>query len=323
MNIDILFSIISYWGSYISPVVISYFLIYVFYNIFKTRWPELYFSNSDYASLYISFSPLRYFAFRLLPILIIVTMILGVFGKNISQSVINFLGISVGLFHALSTHGLALIKLLLNAKSIHTYFNKYFQLIFHFLSIIPVVLVAWFAAYISKTDFVLALIPTRVGLVDNLWSSFITALIAVYLYNIYKGQNVDSEEIFSKSYKSLNTQLIKYIEEYCKEKMADVRLVLAICVVENIQRPSWVRKLERIKSFVFKKGSYGIMQVQSKKYLNDKESVKLAVDNYFAGHPNYRPDSLDIRRLVERYNKDERYVDLVLHAYHYQHPILG
>mgnify|MGYP001588862971 CR=1 FL=1 len=176
-------------------------------------------------------------------------------------------------------------------------------------------------AAISKTEIVSNLTPTLSGLVDNIWSSLITALLAVYLYKIYQNQKVSQDELFDQSFKKLSPRLIKFIEEYCVEKMADKNLVLAICIVENIQRPSWLRKVEGIKSIIFRRGSYGIMQVQSDKLLNDEQSVKKAIDDFFAYNPHL--DILSIKHLTEKYNNDPRYVDLIEHAYHYLHPILG
>lgn len=319
MNISL--ADLTIFGNLIPPIVIAWGLITIFYSTFKSKFPELYFSTSDYTSLFLSVSPIRYVAFRLMPVLIIIAGILGIFKENIDQSNLYFLGLIIGSLYSFSTHGVALVKLAVSSKTIHTYFNKYFQVFVHIISILLILVTSLVGAAISKTEIASSLTPTFTGLVDNIWSSLITALLAVYLYKIYQNQQVSQDELFDQSFKKLSPKLIKFIEEYCAEKMADKNLVLAICIVENIQRPSWLRKVEGIKSLIFRRGSYGIMQVQSDKLLDDKQSVKKAIDDFFAYNPNL--DILNIRHLTEKYNNDLRYIDLVEHAYHYLYPILG
>src|SRR3989344_6789676 len=113
---------------YIFPLLISISLIRLFYRAFKNTWPELYFSVSDYTSLFISFSPIRYFSFILLPTLIISAFILSIFLRSYQIQNLALVGLLIGLSHTLGTNGVALWKLLTNDKTIHTFYNKYFQI---------------------------------------------------------------------------------------------------------------------------------------------------------------------------------------------------
>jgi hypothetical protein len=64
---------------------------------------------------------------------------------------------------------------------------------------------------------------------------------------------------------------------------ADASLALAVMVVENLQRPPWFRRLERLKGFIFKRGTYGIMQVAAPQPITDEESIIRAVRERLTG----------------------------------------
>lgn len=304
--------------SLIYSVLIAYVLIIIFYKLFQISWPDLYFSADDIASYSISISPLKYLAFRLAPVFIIVCFVLGTTGKKLSQEEINKIGLLIGLLYTTTTHGVAIVKLLVGSKSITIYLNKYFQYFYHFVSIIFITLSCYIAALISKTEYIADLTPSLSGLVDNIWSSIITALLAVYIYKIYQGNNINTYEIIDRAYKKIPANIVNSITDYCMQKNADATLVMAICIVESIQRPLWIRRVEWLKSLLFKHGSYGIMQVEAEKFVKDEESIKIAVDRYFANKHHMQLDEL--RALILSYNRDERYTDLVLFTYSYIQP---
>lgn len=300
--------------TYLLPLLLIFSLLKLFYKIFEINWPELYFSASDIAGYYISVTPIKYFAFRLAPVVISTTFILGIFSKNLNQNEINIIGIMAGLIYSLTTHGVAILKLLLHLKSVQTYINIYSQYLFHIFSFVLIIMCSFLAASISKTDPISNLTPTLPGLVDNVWSSLITGMIAVYLYKIYQGKDVEMDQIVNKSFKQIDPEIINFIDSYSLKRNADSVLVKAVCAIENIQRPLWVRQFEKFKSFFIKEGTYGIMQVHSPKFITDKESVKIAIDRYFENSQGISSDRIE--SLVRNYNADNRYVDLIMNAYY-------
>ena len=48
-------------------------------------------------------------------------------------------------------------------------------------------------------------------------------------------------------------------------------------LVESIQRPRWFRCLERLKGLIFRKGTYGLMQVKSPSPIGDRASIDRAL----------------------------------------------
>ena len=293
--------------------------IHIFYNAFKTRWPELYFSTSDQVDYFISVTATRYIAFRLLPVFMIIVIIFGSFG-NLSKIESSILGMTIGIIHSSLTNFVALVKILIGSKSVAKFHNKTSQIIIHIVSIILVTLTGFVAGLSSTTKVVSYIIPSREGLIDNIWSSLFTAIFAIYLYRIYEKNQVVEEILFQKSIDSISPDLIKYIDEYSLEHDVDNNLIKAIAIVENLQRPNWLRKLERIKSIFVKSGSYGIMQVKSDKYISDKESIRIAINKYFNKISNIRSEN-DLSEIVFTYNKNKDYNELVIKAYNHLKPL--
>ncbi|MEK6827288.1 MAG: hypothetical protein AABX99_02270, partial [Nanoarchaeota archaeon] len=101
---------------------------------------------------------------------------------------------------------------------------------------------------------------------------------------------------------------------------AKKELVLAICITENIERPAWVRKLERIKSYVFKSGTYGIMQVASATYINDLQSINDAVKKHFKGTAYISFSDDELKSQLTKYNSDSKFIEFATAAFYELQP---
>lgn len=316
--------VVENFSEYFWPAFISIMLMHFFYSAFKMKWPELYFSDADSLSFFISVNPKRYILFRIAPVFIITTMVLSAYSKQFAAHELLFLGLSVGIVHSLSTNGRALIKLIYNSKSIAKFVNRVTQQLFHIFSIVVLSLTGLFGGVISKSHLISKVTPTIEGIINNIWASVITALVAVYLYKSFESQRMSDDEMLYRSLNSIPIELLKFIEVHCESRNADPNLVKAVCLVENIQRPLWFRKLEEMKSRIVHHGSYGIMQVESDKILSDKESISLAIDNFFvnsAGLSIYHEDVEDgIIAMLRKYNNNEKYIQLVFKAYSFIAP---
>lgn len=161
--------------------------------------------------------------------------------------------------------------------------------------------------------------PTWQGVVDNLWSSIITAGFIFGFYHLYStlgskiSSSISSIDIYAASRKNISSLIFQEISRQSEIYNANENLAMAICIVENLQRPSWVRFLEKVKSFFLPRGTYGIMQVSSSGYISDKESVAIAVRDYLKDTKDEALD--DLQDVVKKYNSDDRYVDMVLEVY--------
>jgi len=303
----------------IIPVLIALFFISIFYYAFKIKWPELYFTKTEQMSIYVSVHFSRYVFFRILPVLFIITFVLNIYKTNYTVIELINLGILIALMHTLTTNGVALAKLIFHIGSVKTNVNKASQQISHIITIIVISAVGALSGYIARWGFLKQLTPTAEGLVDNIWASLITALLAIFLYRAYQDRVVSNEDIFDRSKKSIDPKLFALIEEYSRHSRANIYLVQAVCIIENIQRPAWFRKLEVMMSILVKDGTYGIMQVKSSKPISDEESIKQAIEKYFVNSKDVQSND-EIEKIIKKYNFDPKYFDLVLSAYSYLLP---
>ncbi len=91
--------------------------------------------------------------------------------------------------------------------------------------------------------------------------------------------------------------------------------------VENLQRPGWIRAIERTAGRLLPIGSYGLMQVQSDAPISDSESIERAISTNLAERsvpttPEGYVDSEALRSQIRSYNGNERFVDLVEMVYY-------
>lgn len=78
-------------------------------------------------------------------------------------------------------------------------------------------------------------------------------------------------------------------EAKSEEYDVDKNLLISIAILENINRPAWVRMLERISQRVTRRAyTVGLMQVNSVKHMSNEQSIDLAaqmLSNYNTSNP--------------------------------------
>lgn len=96
-------------------------------------------------------------------------------------------------------------------------------------------------------------------------------------------------------------RLGKYIPlicHVCDTYSVEAKLMIGIAILENMNRPGWIRYFERIlPTTLVKFDSFGLMQVRSNHYVNDVESINMAV------------------RIVSKINKKIKDIDAVGQQY--------
>lgn len=304
-------------------VMASIVSMYAFYRYFESKWPEHYFSPDDQTSIFVSLSPTRYLLFRFLPVAIITALILSI-SKNFHANERIALGIIAGLSHGIITNGVSIFKILVRDNSVKLYINKFLQIGSNFFTIVIVTLAGAFGGYVSSFETTQKLSPTFQGIVDNLWSSFIAIALFFLLRKIYSAtQKFQPVDIYENSYRKIDVKLLDYIKRVANENNADEKLVLAICITENLQRPKWFRLGEKMSWFLFRrKGTYGIMQVMSDEYLSDEESIDFSVRRHLSNTKKMNQDYSTLEGVISGYNSDQSYVATVMEAYSYLGPIL-
>lgn len=300
----------------LSVIVTVNILITIFYSVFKLKWPDLYFSVNNMEALFISVSFKRFIFFRFLPCFLICVLVVATLTKNNPLYIAQVAGTISLLIHGLMTNGKAIYNLIAKSKRIKIYFNYSFQILLHGLITLFLIGLGFIAASLSRLDFFRLITPTPQGLVDNIWSAFITVVLIEYLRKAYADKSIEINEVFERSLKSIKPELLTHIDAVCLENNANPILVKAICIVENIQRPGWIRFFENLKARSKQWGTYGIMQVRINKNISDEESINIAVKDFFKNSKNIHSPEV-LTDYISKYNKALDYKDLVVQAMYF------
>lgn len=169
--------------------------------------------------------------------------------------------------------------------------------------------------------------PSWEGLIDNLWSSLLVALILVaYLETTKQNVTVDrkDEKIIQRnyiinSYNKISSKFGNQIEIYTAKNKVYKPLLYAILTYENMNRPEWLRNIEKLMVKRLKISmTVGIAQVNSKKPLTDIESIKIATDilkNSKGIFSDKTPhNETKKREIINLYNKDVRYYPSIMNV---------
>lgn len=307
--------------------LLLFLIIESFYFIFKSEWPEQYFGKNDIQFQLVQRSFLRILTFRFMPLFIIVLFYGAVLFKLTSNYFISQYACLIGgIAYLVYRHGKAIVQIILN-KGIKVELNKANQILLHSFFIATNFILIFLTTFIIKLPIIQEAIPSIDGLRDEIWGSAITAYLGILIWEIYKrgidsshDSWIDALESVEKKLKGKKAKYLNEIIHHSQEFEASAVLIYSTLLVEHLQRPSWFRTLEKIKSTLFKKGSYGIMQTQSPKPLNDLESIYLAIQDYFQNtryidYLDYLDAEEAIKELLKNYNDNPDFVELVLIAY--------
>lgn len=136
------------------------------------------------------------------------------------------------------------------------------------------------------------------------------------------GTQKRKDNYIANTYLHLKAKYNKVIEKECDSNYFFVQMVYSIMIYENFNRPRFVRWIEYIHFLLTKKPhTLGIMQVASTKWINDTQSVTLAINKIKSDCDNIVDDyakrkeefslRLIVRKIASKYNKDDAYVEEV------------
>lgn len=295
-------------GEVVLAVLLGVGFLHAFYRVVESDWPGSYYAVSRTIDRTISANPLRYTLFRFGPMYLIGVFVGAVLGEGGEPVVIPVLMIAV--LHGAATSGRAVYGIVQRGRLR----DRPLALALHVLIMVVLALVGVIAA-VTASAFE-DLVPTNEDLAVALWTALFAGLVGAFLVRITTARGVDESDAFGRSRRSIPDSLWVAAEAGAVEAGAEPRLVHAFLLVENIQRPSWTRALERIGGRIIGAGSYGPLQVSSGEPMGDPEALEKAVAQRFAGRWVPRtshgwPDHKWLRLLALSYNPDKTYADNV------------
>ncbi len=221
--------------------------LFVFYRAVQLQWPESYFGASDISAYAISASPVRYVAFRFLPVYVACLFVAVSVDRSGGSGLLA--AVLVGVGHASMTVGWALLVWFRSAPAL----RRHRVPIAILRTVVFLGVVSSSLAAAATRRLLAPLVPRVQELSATLWTALLAGIVGAFVVRVSRGASVTEYELVEQSARSIPRPLWQLAQQTAAEHGVDSKLVLAAMVVENIQRPAWFRDLERIKAAFLKR----------------------------------------------------------------------
>lgn len=178
------------------------------------------------------------------------------------------------------------------------------------------VLTAVFLAVLIR-GIVEPLVPKPEEMVYVLWTGMFAAFALAFISRILqRDDQLVMGELIDRSVQELESRWFTIADQFAEEHGVDKWLFRAVMIVENIQRPRWFRRIERMIGRFRRNGTYGIMQVRSRVPITDKESFQIAARDHLSFTHSRIPENSwqKVERLkgaIIGYNSNPVFVEMV------------
>lgn len=315
-----------FWATTVA--IVFGFTIELFFQVVKYKdslnssypVPTTAYSQLTDASSYLSVSQylslgkrkwINYFLFRLTPPFILLVLLCGVLNRYFSIS-------DPLLFIFLSS----IVSLL--PRDIFMLFKADLisERIIHAVNCIFVLLLSFGVSILAKYISFSFLVPSVNGLIDNLWSSLLVAMLVIFYFKVTNMRSTNDEartkditvsNYVTSSYMTIKDKYWFDITSACDKYQCSIPLLYSILIYENMNRPALMRTLENQLVKIFKlELTVGIAQIRSNKPLTDKESIysaaKILSNTRYINISNKSQEYLDA---INKYNVGNNYADSV------------
>lgn len=294
--------------------------IWGLYRALRITWPDQYMSLNDTFALRVTQTWWRLTLYRFVPVFFAAIAIgtttdrlhgiaaLAIWTASVLHVLTsNFTSLLEG-FGALKKRG----DFVVNYGSAH-------------LAAIGVVLVATVLGQFLQPS-LSVLVPEPSVLLENLWIAVFIAIAGGIVVGVV-GERPKDARFFGSDYlvwraiRDVRIDLMDAAFKASVDTQGDPILLRSIIFTEALQRPRWVRSLERAKGLIFKKGTYGVAQASADAPISDVESINRAarclsglwgIEN-LAGF--WVPNEDLMWRAAARHNEDFAFIDGVKKIY--------
>ena len=284
------------------------------YQAAANEWPDNYFSVGPSVDPLVSRKLGKYALFRLGPVLLA-----GAFASSTASRVgaePTIAVVTLGAAHLGLTNLRAIWRIVKRADRARRLTPLAYNLV------VSVLVAATLCVALATRRISAALIPAPTDLTIALWAGAFAAVFAVWIRRLTFRPG-DLGSLLPRVRAEVSPAVLEYARVASLRVNAEAQLVEAILLAESLNRPAWMRSLERRKSVVLHAGSYGVMQVRAPHAISDEESIDLAVARYAGAVVPRDADGIipaALHALVERHNPDPNFVELVEHIYRLLEP---
>ena len=158
---------------------------------------------------------------------------------------------------------------------------------------------------------------------DGIWLTIIIFFLSLIIKKIYNNAILTEQESNRRSNNYIINKYNKLKKKYdyiitTKNKSLK-KLTYAIMIYEDYNRPKIIRYIEYLKLFFTRRATLGIMQVSTKKFITDFQSVELGYKKLKKDYEKMKFVRKDkrIKKILYNYNKSNRYVEEVIYIYNF------
>lgn len=263
----------------IVTTVVGVAALAAYFRTVRTEWPHAYFPVGRRLETQLSESPIRFAVYRFVPIAV-AAAIAGATLEKVGRSPVVPM-IAIGLLHAATTTGRgvwAASRRLDGPISVTRGLAH---------GVVGLGCVAAAAAPIPLAPVLSRHVPKTETLVAALWTAGFAALAGGWLLSLARDDRDPSaarEDAFRKARRTIGDELWTRSADVAREVGADERVVQAVLIVENTQRPYWLRQMEKVVGRWASSGSYGPLQVQGLgKGKSERDELDEAIRRRFTG----------------------------------------
>lgn len=299
-------------------LVISWAFLHAFYSVIESQWPASYYSIQRDLDRRISSSPLSYLVFRFGPVYLTTVFLAVTLDRLDTPTVLPSL--LLGVLHIGSTSGLAILSMIRRKKV------RDRPLVFAFYLLVSLmVIVATLVGSITAPWFE-SLVPPIAELSSSLWTALFAGVAGAFLIRVSRSSDYDPYDALESSRRSISKEVWETAEQAAQQVRGEPRLVQAFLLVENLQRPGWIRRAERAAGRLAGRGTYGPLQVASPAAQPDLVALHDAINRRFAGQrapvvPSRwggpTPDREWIRLFALAHNPSGEFAENVVMAYNW------
>lgn len=276
------------------------------YGRIQSKWPESYFSLGDHWSQVKAQVPSRYVLFRFGPV-----VLLGVFFSrqlaDLGWPTWPFVVTAVAV-HASLTSLRAVWRLVryrvAGERSVPL-------IVLHLTTVVAIA--ACLIGTAMLREHLSSWVPDFETIRDAIWAGLIASLLAFAFIRWTRASESNIADVVMAQRQRVGPELIWYARQLARERNLDPDLVETTILTESIQRPRWFRRLERLKGIVFRRGTYGIMQVRSSRPIGDRSSIDRALEVHavaFELSADGTTESTLVRERLRSYNGSRVFLDL-------------
>jgi len=173
---------------------------------------------------------------------------------------------------------------------------------------------------LALSDIADPLIPSASESVRVLWTGAFAAIVAGAVVKLMsRDEGTFKFVLFERSRSEIPEALFVHAATEARRFAADQSLVIAVMIVENLQRPKWLRRLENAFGRFRSSGTYGVMQVQAEKPITDEQSITFAIEKFFTGTEISSPENSwekneRLQPFISRFNSNPIFKSLVSEA---------